>query len=91
MNPDFYNNNFMLYICVISVLLLFFIKQIKFILKKLVNISFAYGIIYLINKILIDRFNAEKMCIGINFLTAALIFILNWPCVFFLYMLKGLF
>lgn len=91
MNPDFCDNNFMLYICVVSVLLLFFIKQVKFVLNKLFNIGFAYGIIYLINKILVNYFSASKMCIGINFLTAGLIFILNWPCVFFIYILKNLF
>ncbi|MBQ9491354.1 MAG: pro-sigmaK processing inhibitor BofA family protein [Firmicutes bacterium] len=84
-------NNFMIWICVAAVLILFFIRQVKFILKKVFSVGFGFGLIYLINAFLINFCHVQKFCIGINFLTAGMILFLNWWGIFLLYLIKILF
>ena len=89
---DFFlnENNFMAWICVVAVLILFFVRQVRFILKKIFSVGFGFGLIYFINMLLINFCHAKRFCVGINFLTAGIIFILNLWGVFFLYLIKVL-
>ena len=89
---DFYlnENNFIVWICVAAVLMLFFISQVRFIFKKIFSVGIGFGLIYLINILLANFCHTKKFCVGINFITVGIIFIFNCSSVFFLYLIKSL-
>ena len=86
---DLTNDNICMFIiCFVAIIFLFFIKPLKFIFKLLFKLSFGLAAIYFINMILFFLCDTKKFCVGLNFFSSGVAFILGLPGIFFLYVLK---
>lgn len=79
-------NIYMIGICIVAILILFFNRFFKFIFKIFLRTSFGLAIIYLVNIMI----TTKKFYIGINFLSAITSAILGLPGIISLYIAKGI-
>lgn len=83
-------NIYMLGICFLAILFLFFIGSLKFIFKILMRTTFSLTIIYFVNILLCLAPDLKKFCIGINFISAIVSILLGFPGIISLYILQSI-